>query len=157
MERDENGYDTVGKINPSLQSVASNTQTGSQRLKTYQPLDLQSQNSSSFYSTINSGASKIGHRKEKKKASLRVKQALLCNFVLLSTVLSMAAVAMAIVSIITITRQTEEYKGQVESLREQFFGNMNTCRNNGTLFATVEGWSNTSNCTMSYTCMKLCP
>ena len=91
----------------------------------YKTLEPQRQDAPNVYdapltkSHINSISAR-GDRRSKRCA----KKVLLHNFVLLSTVLSVAALAVAVVSIVMVTHQIAECKGQVESLIEEFCDNV---------------------------------
>ena len=98
-----------------------------------------------------------GDRKSKKCA--RKVQNLLRTFILLSTVLSVAALAVAVVSIVMVTHQIAECKGQVESLIEEFCDNVITGgQDNGLPCGMVDKWNDTAcNCTSTAINMTSCP
>ena len=156
MEEKESAYDIVDPTTPTIPgwTPGDNCNTNGPQHSTYKT--LRAQNPPSKYASIRqseiNAVSKDGGQKRKKVCA---KRALLCNFVLLSTILSMAALAVAVVSILMVTRQMVECKGQVASLMEQFCNNIDGNQNGDMLCVAVDNMNDT-NCTFIAINMKAC-
>ena len=110
----------------------------------YKKLEPQKQDAPNEYAPLSksseSATSGGGNRKNKCTTCRKVS---LCSFVLLTSVLSMAALAVAVVSIVMGMHQIAECKGQVESLIEEFCDGITGGQNNGTSSGMVmDSWNN---------------
>ena len=159
MEEKESTYDIVDPTTPATGikipgwTPGHNCNTNGPQYSTYKTLEAQNPPSKYAISQrVKNAVSKDGGQKRKKVCA---KRAILCNFVLLSTILSMAALAVAVVSILMVTRQMVECKGQVASLMEQFCDNIDGNQNGDMPCVAVDNVNDT-NCTFIAINMKAC-
>ena len=156
----EDGYDRVPVDTPS--GVRNSTRfpdpddfsnnITSQPSSGYKTLESQKRDSSNTYAPLTKSHKYPtpggGHRKNKKCATIR--GVLLCKFVLFAIVLSIAALAVAIMSFAMVMRHIAECKGQVERLVEEFCDIMITGGQNniGMPCGMVDNWNDSAcNCT----------
>jgi hypothetical protein len=128
----------------------SNKNITAQPSSGYKTLDTQKRDSPNAYAKPLTKSQKYANsggdnRKNKTCATIRI--VLLCKFVLFAIVLSMAALATAVMSVAMVTHQIAECKGQVE----KFCGTITGGQNNiGILCGMVDNWNDTTcmcNCT----------
>ena len=118
----------------------------------YKTLVSQKQDSPNAYASLTKSqkypTSGGGHRKNKKCAKIR--SVLLCQFILFAIVLSIAALAVAILSVAMVMHHIAECKGQVEGLMEEFCDIVITGGQNniGMPCGMVDNWNDSvCNCT----------
>ena len=139
---------------PDPEDFSNNNIILSQPSSGYKTLESQKRDSPNAYAPLTKShklaTSGGSHRRNKKCATIR--SFLLCKFVLLAIVLSMAALAVAIVSVAMMTHHIAECKGQVERLMEEFCDTMITGGQNniGMPCGMVDNWNDSMyvcNCT----------